>query len=103
MLDMLPLFRALLRPDSARNRNHETIASRLVPAPPSFPPCRTCAMTQSFSPEFVDAFLFKNGLELKNYVIHRTPVSEIISCVSDDSEFDLLISDNALWRLAKLR
>lgn len=60
-------------------------------------------MTQTFTTEFVDAFLFKNGLELKSYIIRRTQFSETISCVSDDSEFDLLISNNELWRLAKLR
>ena len=61
-------------------------------------------MPDMFTPEFVDDFLFRRGLQLKDYFIQVTPVSESIGILdSGEKEFFLAISNNELERLARGR
>ena len=59
-------------------------------------------------PRSIDEFLFGGDLELKNYYIERTPISEVICfTTADGREYDLAISDpqvqaDAVARLVEL-
>lgn len=57
-----------------------------------------------FTPEFVDQELFGSGRQVGDYVLCRTPRSEVIQ-YNDKSghSFYLSISNNELWRLMKKR
>lgn len=60
--------------------------------------------SEVFTPEFVDDFLFKKGLQLKDYFIQVTPVSESICFLDNgEKEFFLVISNNELERLVRRR
>lgn len=60
-------------------------------------------MSENFSREFVDEFLFKNGKKLENYFIEKTPVAKTIGYSEEGEEFNLVISNNELYELSVAR
>jgi hypothetical protein len=61
-------------------------------------------MTEKFTPEFIEEYLFGRGLQLKDYFIHRTPISEVIGFVDEQGkEFIFSIGNDELAGLMLAR
>jgi hypothetical protein len=61
-------------------------------------------MSPRFTPEFVEHYLFGRGLQLKDYVVHVTPISETLGFVDEEGRaYNLMVNDGELFGLMMRR